>query len=94
MSLVETIILSEVNQKKTMSYNITYMWNLKKLYKCIYTDTTDTEQTHNRNRLTECENKLMITAGNVSCGINQDFEINIYCGSVVKIFLPMQDIQV
>ena len=47
------------------------MWNLKKLYKCIYTDTTDTEQMHNRNRLTECENKLMITAGNVSCGIQR-----------------------
>ena len=30
MSFVEIIILSEVNQKKTMSYNVTYMWNLKK----------------------------------------------------------------
>ena len=30
MSFVEIIILSEVNQKKTVSYNITYKWNLKK----------------------------------------------------------------
>ena len=36
MSFVEIIILSEVNQKKTVSYNITYMWNLKKNDKNAY----------------------------------------------------------
>ena len=46
---LETIILSEISQKKTIPYDITYIWNLKKLYKLTYLQ--------NRNRLTGIENK-------------------------------------
>ena len=46
---LEIIILSEISQKKTIPYDITYIWNLKKLYKLTYLQ--------NRNRLTGIENK-------------------------------------
>ena len=50
----EIIILSEVNQKEEeITYDITYMQNLKKWYKWIYLQ--------NRNTLTELENKLIVT---------------------------------
>ena len=38
-----------------ISYDITYMWNLKKKYKWAYFK--------KRNRLTDLENKLMVTRG-------------------------------
>ena len=40
---------------KDISYDITYMWKLKKWYKWTYIQ--------NRNRLTDRENKLMVTKG-------------------------------
>ena len=43
------------SDKRQISYDITYMWILKKLYKWTYLP--------NRNRLTDIENKLMITKG-------------------------------
>ena len=51
----EIITLSEVSQTRQISYNITYMWNLKKWYKWTYLQ--------NRNRLTDLENKVMVTKG-------------------------------
>ena len=53
---LETVILSEVSQRE-ISYDIAYMWNLKKK--------NDTNEliTKNRNRLTDLENKLMVTKG-------------------------------
>ena len=52
---LEVIILSEVSQRQ-ISYDITYMWNLKK---------NDTNRTYiqNRNRPTDIENKLIVTKG-------------------------------
>ena len=48
---LEIIILS----KKKIPYDITYMWNLKKGYKWTYVQ--------NRSRITDVENKLMVTGG-------------------------------
>ena len=48
----EIILLSEVRQRQT-SYDITYMWNLKKGYERTYLQS--------RNRLKNFENKLMVT---------------------------------
>ena len=50
---LEIIILIEVKQRQ-ISYDTTYMWNLKKWYKWTYL--------RNRNRLTDSENKLMGTS--------------------------------
>ena len=41
--------------EKDISYDIAYMWNLKKWYKWTYLQ--------NRNRLADIENKLMVTKG-------------------------------
>ena len=50
---LEIIILSEVSQtEKQILYDI-YMWNLKKIIQIILLK--------NRNRLTDIENKLMVT---------------------------------
>ena len=52
----QTAILSEVSQtEKTdaVSYGITYMWNLRKQY----------EWTYLQNRVTDVENKFMVTKG-------------------------------
>ena len=46
------IILSEVSQRQ-ISYDITYMWDLKKWYKWTYLQ--------NRNRFTDMEQKFMVT---------------------------------
>ena len=43
--------------KIKISYNITYMWNLKKWYKWTYL--------YDRNRLTDIENKLMLIKGDM-----------------------------
>ena len=51
---LEIIILSEVRERQK-SYDITYMWNVKKWYRWTYLQ--------NRNRLTDIENKLMVTKG-------------------------------
>ena len=50
---LEIVILSEV-RKRQISY-ITYRWNKKKWYKWTYLQ--------NRNRITDVENKLMVTTG-------------------------------
>ena len=46
---------SKSERERQISYDIAYMWNLKKWYK----------RTHlqNRNRLIDIENKLMVTKG-------------------------------
>ena len=46
-------------RKRQISYDITYMWNLKKWYKWTYLQ--------NRNRLTVEENILMVTKGERGC---------------------------
>ena len=52
----EISILSEMSDtEREISYNITYMWNLKKRYKWTYLQ--------NRNRLTDIENKFVVTKG-------------------------------
>ena len=43
------------DRKRQISYDITYMWNLKKRYKWTYLQ--------NRNRLTDKENKVTVIKG-------------------------------
>ena len=47
------------SDRERQIYDITYMWNLKKGYKWTYLQ--------NRNRVTDVENKLMVTKGK-GCG--------------------------
>ena len=88
---LETIILNEIRERQT-SYGITYMWNLKKVYKWTYLQ--------NRNRFTEFENKLMVTKGDrwgggwtgglglayAHCGIWNDWLMGTCC--IVQGTLP------
>ena len=60
------IILSEVNQDDKEKYHITYMWNLKY-------DTN--ELICKTERLTDIENKLMVTKGEAGGGIRQHGEL-------------------
>ena len=53
---------SKPDRERQISYDITYMWNLKKWYKWAYLQ--------NRNRLKDIENKLMVTKGESGGGIN------------------------
>ena len=69
----ETNILSEVSQTKTSIIIITYMWNLK---------SNTSELIYETERLTE--NKHMVTKGEESIGINQEFGINIYTLLYIK----------
>ena len=46
---------SKSDRGRQISYDIAYMWNLKKWCKQIYLQ--------NRNRVTDVENKLMVTKG-------------------------------
>ena len=46
---------SKSDRERQTSYDITYMWSLKKWYKRTYLQ--------NRNRLTDIENKLTVTKG-------------------------------
>ena len=46
---------SKPERERQISYDITYMWNLKKWYKWTYLQ--------NRNRLTDTENKFTVTKG-------------------------------
>ena len=68
---LEIIILSEVSQTvKDKHHIISYMWILEKGYKWTYLQ--------NRNRLTDFENKVMITKGD-RCGLMVcGLEIGIY----------------
>ena len=62
-------LLSNV-KSQTISYDIAYMWNLKKWYKRTYLQ--------NRNRVTDVENKLMITKGQSGGKLNWETGIDIY----------------
>ena len=46
---------SKSDRERQISYDITYMWNLKKWYRWTYLQ--------NRNRFTDFKNKLMVTKG-------------------------------
>ena len=46
---------SKSDRERQMSYDITYMWNLKKWYQWTYLQS--------RNRVTDVENKLTVTKG-------------------------------
>ena len=46
---------SKSDRERQILYDITYMWNIKRWYKWIYLQ--------NRKRLTDMENKLMVTKG-------------------------------
>ena len=48
---------SKSDKERQVSYNITYLWNLKKKKKKRYKKT----YLQKRNRLTDTENKLMVT---------------------------------
>jgi len=52
---LEIIILSEVSQRKTNPYDITYMWNLKYGHKGNYVE--------KKNWLIDIEDKLMLAEG-------------------------------
>ena len=58
-----------------MSYNINYMWNLKKMVKITYLQS--------RNKFTDIENETMVTEGERG-GINQEFGINRYTLLYIK----------
>ena len=62
--------------EKKDTYHIIYMWNLKKWYKRTYLQ--------NRNKLTDTENKLMVTKVKGGVGINYEFEINRYIQQYIK----------
>ena len=61
---------SKSDRERQISYDIAYMWNLKKWYKWTYLQ--------NRNRVTDVENKLMVTRGERVGGINWEIGIDIY----------------
>ena len=46
---------SKSDTERQISYDIAYLWNLKKRYKWTYLQ--------NRSRVTDVENKLMVTEG-------------------------------
>ena len=46
---------SKADRERQISYDAAHMWNLKKGYKWIYIQ--------NRNRITDVENKRMVTRG-------------------------------
>ena len=72
---LEIIILSEIRERQ--SYDITYMWNLDKLYKWTYLE--------NRNRPTDIENKPMVTKGESGQRvINEEFGTNRYTTTIYK----------
>ena len=45
----------QADREREISYENAYIWNLKNRYKWTYT--------HNRNRPTDIQNKLMVTKG-------------------------------
>ena len=66
---LEIIVLSKPDRKRQISYDIAYIWNLKK--KMIQMNLhTEQKQTHRHN-------KLMVTKGERRGGINCEFGINI-----------------
>ena len=75
---LEIVILSEVksDRERQISYDIAYMWNLKKLYRWTYLQS--------RNRVIDVENKLMVTKGERGRGINWEIGIDIYTLLYIK----------
>ena len=67
---LEIVALSEVRQRKTSICDAAYIRNLKKGYKQIYLQ--------NRNRVTDVENKFMVTRGKVGGGANWEVRTDIY----------------
>ena len=68
---------SKSEGERQISYDITYMWNLKKRYKWTYIQ--------NRNKLTDIDKKLMVTKGEMGGGgINWEFGINRYTLLYIK----------
>ena len=60
----------KLDRERQISYDIAYMWNLKKWYKWTYLQ--------NRNRVTDVENKLTVTKGERGGeGINWEIGIEI-----------------
>ena len=53
---------NKLDRERQLSYDIPYMWNLKKWYKWTYLQ--------DRNRPTDIENKLLVTKGENRGGIN------------------------
>ena len=53
---------SKPDRERQISYDIAYMWNLKKIYKWTYLQT--------RSRSTDIENRLMVTKREGGRGIN------------------------
>ena len=68
---------SKSDREGQISYDITYMWNLKNWYKWIYLQ--------NRNRVTDVENKLMVTGDKVGGGINWEIAIDNIHTTIYKI---------
>ena len=73
---LEIVILSEVHQTEKDKYDITYMWILRKWYTWTYLQ--------NRNRVTDVENKLMVTKGERGGGINWEIGIDTYTLLYIK----------
>ena len=67
---------SKSDRKRQISYDITYMWNLKKWYKGTYLQ--------NRNGVTDVKNKLMVTKGGKGGEINCEIGIDIYTLLYIK----------
>ena len=67
---------SKSDRKRRMSYDIIYMWNLKKWYKWTYLQ--------NRNRVTDVENNLMGNRGEREGGINWETGIDTYTLLYIK----------
>ena len=62
------IIITEVKsgRERQISYDATYMWNLKKIMKMNFA----------RQKQTHKENRLMVSKGEGAGGINWEFGIN------------------
>ena len=67
---------SKPDRERQIPYAIAYMWTLKKGYKWTYLQ--------NRNRVTDVENKLMVTRGKGGGGINWEIGIDIYTLLYIK----------
>ena len=67
---------SKSDRERQISYDIAYMWNLKKWYKWTYLQ--------NRNRVTDVGNKLMVTQGERGRGINWEIGVDIYTLLYIK----------
>ena len=77
---LEIIILSEVSRTEKDKYHMILLiwgiWNFKKRYKWTYLP--------NRKRLTDIENKLMVSKGEAAEGINEEVGINIHNTTIYK----------